>query len=188
MTLLGAARLGWLAWSWRRPVLLLFIAAILLPLLLAAFIVGAQGQSPAGLTSPVGRGTLTQPFGCTLLGIEPWSEACPAHHFHSGIDLAAAMDAPIYAATSGVVLVARQRGGYGLYMVVTQDPRLSTLYAHLDFPLVQTGERVAGGQQIGLMGSSGNSTGPHLHFEVRLAGVPVDPLPLLPGVARGGGR
>jgi murein DD-endopeptidase MepM/ murein hydrolase activator NlpD len=80
----------------------------------------------------------------------------------------------------------RERGGYGLYIVVVRDPQLSTLYAHLDWPLVQPGDVVTAGQAIALMGSTGNSTGPHLHFEVRLAGIPVDPLPLLQ--ARGGGR
>src|SRR5207248_9281616 len=105
---------------------------------------------------------------------------------HSGIDLAAAMDAPIYAATSGEVMLERERGGFGLYIIIRRDPRLSTLYGHLDIPLVQPGDVVAAGQSIGLMGSTGNSTGPHLHFEVRIAGVPVDPLPLL-GL-KGGGR
>jgi murein DD-endopeptidase MepM/ murein hydrolase activator NlpD len=80
----------------------------------------------------------------------------------------------------------RERGGYGLYIVVVRDPRLSTLYGHLDWPLVQPGEVVAAGQAIALMGSTGNSTGPHLHFEVRIAGVPVDPLPLIK--LGGGGR
>ena len=70
--------------------------------------------------------------------------------------------------------------------MIVRDPRLSTLYAHLDMPLVQDGDQVAAGQVLALMGSSGNSTGPHLHFEVRIAGVPVDPLPLL-GL-KGGGR
>jgi murein DD-endopeptidase MepM/ murein hydrolase activator NlpD len=77
----------------------------------------------------------------------------------------------------------RERGGYGLYILIIRDPQLSTLYGHLYWPLVQPGDVVAAGQPIALMGSTGNSTGPHLHFEVRIAGVPVDPLPLL----RGGG-
>ncbi len=130
---------------------------------------------------------LTQPFGCTTLEIEPWSEGCAGHHFHSGVDLAAPLETPIYAATGGLVAMHRERGGYGLYIVVVRDPRLSTLYGHLEWPLVQPGEVVAAGQAIALMGSTGNSTGPHLHFEVRLAGIPVDPLPLLRHSALGGG-
>jgi murein DD-endopeptidase MepM/ murein hydrolase activator NlpD len=131
--------------------------------------------------------TLTQPFGCTSLEIEPWSSACPDHHFHSGVDLAAPLDTPVYAASSGLVSLRREPGGYGLYILVTRDPQLSTLYGHLDWPLVQAGDVVAAGQAIALMGSTGNSTGPHLHFEVRIAGVPVDPLPLLNDLKGGGG-
>ncbi len=186
--MLGAARLGWLAWSWRRPLLYLVLAVVLLPVVMAAMVIGAQGEKPGGLIAPAHHATLTQPFGCTALAIEPWSEACSSHHFHSGIDLAGPIDSPVYAARGGAILVARQRGGYGLYTVVTHDPRLSTLYAHLDLPVVHTGDWVAAGQLIALMGSSGNSTGPHLHFEVRIAGVPVDPLPLLSGSFQGGDR
>jgi len=108
--------------------------------------------------------------------------------WHAGVDLAAALDTPIYAASAGTVIVRRERGGYGLYILVVRDPRLSTLYGHLDFPVVETGHTVTSGQLIALMGSTGNSTGPHLHFEVRIAGGPVDPLPLVPELARGGGR
>lgn len=184
MTVLGAARFGWLAWSWRRPLLGLVLAFMLLPLAMAAIVIEAA-QKPPGLTAPAHHATLTQPFGCTALTIEPWSQDCPSHHFHSGIDLAGPIDSPVFAARGGSVMVLRQRGGYGLYMVVTHDARLSTLYGHLDLPLVQTGDWVSQGQQIALMGSSGNSTGPHLHFEVRIAGLPVDPLPLLPDLERG---
>lgn len=186
MTVLGAARLGRLAWSCRRPVLLLVLVVMLLPLVMAAMVVEAQREKPGGLVVPTPHATLTQSFGCTALEIEPWSDACSSHHFHSGIDLAGAIDSPVYAACSGTVLVSRQRGGYGLYMVVTRDPRLSTLYGHLDLPLVRTGDRVVDGQLIALMGSSGNSTGPHLHFEVRIAGMPVDPVPLLSGISQRG--
>ncbi len=188
MTPLLAGRIGLLAWSWRRPLLAFAAAGLALPLLMAAIVVQAQAGHPAGLTAPVRTATLTQAFGCTPLEIEPWSAECPSHHFHSGVDLAAPMDAPVYAAHAGTVTVARQRGGYGLYLVVNRDGRLSTLYGHLDLPLVRTGEQVVSGQVIALMGSSGNSTGPHLHFEVRLAGVPVDPVPLLSAIGQGGGR
>jgi len=94
----------------------------------------------------------------------------------------------VYAATAGTIAVHRERGGYGLYILLTHDSKLSTLYGHLDWPLVQPGDVVAAGQAIALLGSTGNSTGPHLHFEVRIAGVPVDPLPLLHPGSQGGGR
>jgi murein DD-endopeptidase MepM/ murein hydrolase activator NlpD len=186
MTVLAGARIGLFAWSWRRPLLMLAAGCLMVPLLLAGLVVQAQESARGALVMPVHDATLTQRFGCTSLAIEPWSAECPTHHFHSGIDLAAAMDTPVYAASRGTAMVQRERGGYGLYIVVVRDPRFSTLYGHLSMPLVQTGDAVAAGQAIALMGSTGNSTGPHLHFEVRIAGVPVDPLPLL-GLKGGGG-
>ena len=184
--MLTTARVAVFAWSWRRPLLATAAALIGLPVLMAGMVVQAQQGHVGPLLMPVSHATMTQPFGCTTLAIEPSSEACAGRHFHSGIDLAAALDTPIHAATGGVVMIDRERGGYGLYIVVMRDPQLSTLYGHLDWPLVQPGEVVTAGQAIALMGSTGNSTGPHLHFEVRIAGVPVDPLPLLD--AKGGGR
>jgi murein DD-endopeptidase MepM/ murein hydrolase activator NlpD len=187
MTPLVAGRLALSAWSWRRPLLLAAAALLLMPLLMAAMVVQAQHEPTGPLLLPVKGATLTQPFGCSELEIEPWSDACASHHFHSGVDLAAPSGTPIYAATSGLVAIHRERGGYGLYLLLSHDARLSTLYGHLDWPLVQAGNLVTAGQPIALMGSTGNSTGPHLHFEVRIAGVPVDPLPLLNPASRGGG-
>jgi murein DD-endopeptidase MepM/ murein hydrolase activator NlpD len=187
MTLLSSTRLAVLAWSWRRPLLGISAACLMVPLFVAAMVVQA-GQGRAGvLLSPVRQWTLTQSFGCTTLEIEPWSAQCAGHHFHSGIDLAAPLGTPIYAATAGSITMRRERGGYGLYLLLTRDAQLSTLYGHLEWPLVQPGDIVAAGQAIALMGSTGNSTGPHLHFEVRIAGVPVDPLPLLGHPGTGGG-
>jgi murein DD-endopeptidase MepM/ murein hydrolase activator NlpD len=182
---LTTARVALFAWSWRRPLLAVTAALLGVPLLMAGMVVQAQQGRVGSLLTPVTHATLTQPFGCTALEIEPWSATCAGGHFHSGIDLAAPLDTPIHAATAGVVTMHRERGGYGLYIVVVRDPTLSTLYAHLDWPLVKPGEVVIAGQAIALMGSTGNSTGPHLHFEVRIAGLPVDPLPLLD--SRGGG-
>jgi murein DD-endopeptidase MepM/ murein hydrolase activator NlpD len=187
MTLLTSTRLAVFAWSWRRPLLAIGAAALMMPLLIVGMVVQARQERAGALLMPVRDPTITQPFGCTDLEIEPWSVECGSHHFHSGIDLAAPLDTPIYAATAGTITMHRERGGYGLYILLTRDPRLSTLYGHLDWPLVQPGDVVAAGQAIALMGSTGNSTGPHLHFEVRIAGVPVDPLPLLRHPATGGG-
>ncbi|HKV31963.1 MAG TPA: M23 family metallopeptidase [Candidatus Dormibacteraeota bacterium] len=185
MTLLTSTRLALFAWSWRRPLLAGGAACLMLPLLIAGMVVQARQDGAGVLVLPVKEAIITQPFGCTTLAIEPWSAACPGHHFHSGVDLAGPIGTPIYAARGGTVTVRRERGGYGLYILLTRDPQLSTLYGHLDWPLVQPGDVVAAGQAIALMGSTGNSTGPHLHFEVRIAGVPVDPLPLLN--VKGGG-
>jgi murein DD-endopeptidase MepM/ murein hydrolase activator NlpD len=185
MTLLTSTRLALFVWSWRRPLLATGAACLMVPLLIAGMVVQARQDRAGVLMPPVKDPIITQPFGCTTLEIEPWSAECAGHHFHSGIDLAGPLGTPIYAATHGTVTVRRERGGYGLYILLTRDPQLSTLYGHLDWPLVQPGDVVAAGQAIALMGSTGNSTGPHLHFEVRIAGVPVDPLPLLK--SKGGG-
>jgi murein DD-endopeptidase MepM/ murein hydrolase activator NlpD len=183
---LTTARVALFAWSWRRPLLATGAALLGVPLLMAGMVVRAQQGPVRSLVMPVNHAILTQRFGCTTLEIEPSSSACPGGHFHSGIDLAAPLGTPVYAATGGSVTMHRERGGYGLYIVLVRDPQLSTLYAHLDWPLVQPGDVVAAGQAIALLGSTDNSTGPHLHFEVRIAGIPVDPLPLLE--SRGGGR
>jgi len=73
-----------------------------------------------------------------------------------------------------------QSGGYGNYTCIDRGASFSTCYAHQSAVLVQVGQQVAQGQLIGLVGSTGASTGPHLHFEVRINGEPVDPAPYLP--------
>lgn len=187
MTLLTSTRLALFAWSWRRPLLAIGAGCLMVPIFIAGMLVQVRQERAGELLPPVKQSTISQLFGCTTLEIEPWSAECAGHHFHSGIDLAGPLGTPIYAATGGTVTVRRERGGYGLYILLTRDSQLSTLYGHLDWPLVQPGDVVAAGQAIALMGSTGNSTGPHLHFEVRIAGVPVDPLPLLQHLPQGGG-
>jgi len=98
---------------------------------------------------------------------------------HAGIDLAAGVGAPISAVTAGTVVSAGSEGGYGRAVRVQHDAHTVTLYAHLSELLVTAGQRVTPGTYLGREGSSGNSTGPHLHFEVRIDGVPVDPAPWL---------
>lgn len=99
---------------------------------------------------------------------------------HAGIDVAAPSGAPIVAAADGVVTSAGSSGGYGLMVAVDHGGGLSTRYAHAAALLVQAGEPVRAGQQIALVGSTGASTGPHLHFEVRVDGRAQDPLHWLP--------
>lgn len=145
---------------------------------------GASGGGPpptaAVMTLPVEGATVTQRFGCTPLLIEPRDPACPGGHRHTGVDLAAPTGTPVRAATAGRAAVALDQTGYGLHVVVDAGGGLSTLYAHLSAAAVTTGDAVAAGEVIGSVGSSGNSTGPHLHFEVRRDGIPEDPALDLP--------
>ncbi len=95
---------------------------------------------------------------------------------HSGVDIAAPTGQPIIAAAAGQVVSAGWRGGYGLAVVIDHGGGLATLYAHQSRLHVSSGEVVAAGQQIGEIGSTGQSTGPHLHYEIREDGVPRDPM------------
>jgi hypothetical protein len=100
---------------------------------------------------------------------------------HSAIDIAAPLGTPITAADRGVVIRAGWSSvGYGNFVVIDHQIDYITLYAHLSEILVEEGQIVAQGQLIGAVGSTGNSTGPHLHFEIRDFGRRVDPLSLLP--------
>lgn len=128
-----------------------------------------------GWVKPVDGAVVSQGFGCTDVAIEPLDPACPDRHWHSGVDLAAPRGTPVYAALPGVVQVIVSATGYGLHVIIDHGGGLSTLYGHLDTVLVASGEYVAAGQQIGAVGSTGNSTGPHLHFEVRRDGIAEDP-------------
>ncbi len=98
---------------------------------------------------------------------------------HAGIDLAAGVGAPISAVAAGTVASAGNEGGYGRAVRLQHDDGTVTVYAHMSELLVSAGQRVTAGTYLGLEGSSGHSTGPHLHFEVRIGGVPVDPEPWL---------
>ncbi|MEH0935427.1 peptidoglycan DD-metalloendopeptidase family protein [Micromonospora psammae] len=128
-----------------------------------------------GPLSPPLSGRLTSRFGTRF---------DPYYHrwqLHAGVDLAAPTGAPILAAAGGRVTRAGWYGGYGNYTCIdhgrADGQRLSTCYGHQSRLLVSPGQQVRTGQLIGRVGSTGASTGPHLHFEVRLGGRPVDPLP-----------
>ena len=98
---------------------------------------------------------------------------------HEGIDIGCAYGTPNRAAASGTVIYAGWLGGYGNLVVVDHGNGLSTAYAHASSILVSVGQSVSQSQTVSLVGSTGHSTGPHLHFEVRVNGVAVDPLPYL---------
>jgi murein DD-endopeptidase MepM/ murein hydrolase activator NlpD len=128
---------------------------------------------------PAPQAHISQPFGPSTFWFEPAYGAYP--HFHTGIDLVEPFGSPMYAADDGVVaLVGSSSSGYGYYVVIAHSGGLDTLYGHLSTTLVTVGQAVSQGQVVGLEGSSGNSTGAHLHFELRINQRPVDPTPYLP--------
>ncbi|TIX49000.1 M23 family metallopeptidase [Alteraurantiacibacter aquimixticola] len=98
---------------------------------------------------------------------------------HNGVDLAAGHGTPVYATADGRVGRAQWFGSYGNYVQIEHGGDLQTRYAHLSSYTVAAGERVQKGDLIGYIGSTGRSTGPHLHYEVRLDGEPVDPIPYM---------
>ncbi len=102
------------------------------------------------------------------------------YRMHSGLDIGGAMGQPIWAAHDGIVSSAGWNGGYGNTIILGHGGSTTSLYAHMSGFSVGAGEYVTAGQLIGYVGSTGLSTGPHLHFEVRINGVPVDPAPYLP--------
>ncbi|HEV2311330.1 MAG TPA: M23 family metallopeptidase [Acidimicrobiia bacterium] len=99
---------------------------------------------------------------------------------HPGIDLHASYGDPIRACLGGVVVIAGWEGGYGNATVIDDGGGMANLYGHQSQLAVSVGQTVTAGQVIGYIGSTGYSTGPHLHFEVRVSGNPVDPAPYLP--------
>ncbi len=99
--------------------------------------------------------------------------------FHPGLDFRGPVGAPIYAAARGVISFAGQRSGYGNCIEVDHGNGLITRYAHMSAFRARLGQQVAAGQVIGAIGSTGRSTGPHLHFEVRINDRPVNPRPFL---------
>jgi murein DD-endopeptidase MepM/ murein hydrolase activator NlpD len=95
---------------------------------------------------------------------------------HDGVDLAAAAGTPIVATTGGVVGKAGWSGGYGLMVAVESGAGLETRYAHMSRVAVLPGAQIRAGDVLGYVGSTGRSTGPHLHYEMRINGRPIDPL------------
>ena len=99
--------------------------------------------------------------------------------FHTGIDYPAPRGTPVTAARAGVVRMAGWLPGYGKVVVLRHEQEVTTLYAHLSRIMVDPGRAVARGAVVGLVGRTGDATGPHLHFEVRVGGAAVDPAPAL---------
>jgi murein DD-endopeptidase MepM/ murein hydrolase activator NlpD len=131
------------------------------------------------LSWPMTSFQITQSFGPSNVLLEPAYGTYK--HFHTGIDIAAPLGAPVMAAADGLVVAVGHSGvGYGNFIVIAHGAGVATLYGHLLQTDVRVGDRVVRGQVIALEGSTGLSTGPHLHFELRVNDQVVDPLPYLP--------
>ena len=125
-----------------------------------------SASSAAGLAWPV-SGPVTSGFGMR------WGR------MHTGIDIAVPTGTPVHAAAAGTVVYAGWMSGYGYLVAIDHGGALATAYAHNSSLAVTVGQRVTQGQVVSLSGSTGHSTGPHVHFEVRVNGAPVDPLQYL---------
>lgn len=165
-------------------------------ILLAAFLVilpmhlKTEAVVPASSVNTVNSREQTDPGNITLCSPLPSSKVVsrygPAMHpikkreyQHQGVDLSGKRGTPVLAAAEGQVILVNDsdllKNGYGYHVVIQHTDNLKTLYAHMDTVFVESGQKVEQGIRIGTVGSTGQSTGPHLHFEVRLHDEPVNP-------------
>lgn len=142
---------------------------------LAAKIIAAQSGGRVSIdTSISSRGMIYPVNGPLTSGFGPrWGR------MHEGIDIAVGTGTPVVAAASGVVISAGWGGGYGNLVVVDHGGGIATAYAHNSRIIVSSGQQVGQGTVLAYSGSTGHSTGPHVHFEVRINGAAVDPMPYL---------
>ncbi|MFO0600838.1 MAG: M23 family metallopeptidase [Myxococcaceae bacterium] len=124
---------------------------------------------PQALRWPLDLVVVSSPYGSRVHPVKGGEQ------FHAGIDLEAPISEPVFAAESGVVTFAEWNGGHGNQIELKHDAHWATRYSHLDQMLVASGTRVKKGQRIGLVGDTGMTTGPHLHFELRRDGDALDP-------------
>lgn len=117
----------------------------------------------AAFMKPVSGYIITSPYGYRSSG------------FHTGLDMAVSTGTPVYAAASGTVTFAGYKGSYGYLVIIDHGNGYQTYYAHCSALYVSAGQSVAQGQNISAVGSTGNSTGPHLHFEIRYNGSTLNP-------------
>ena len=140
---------------------------------IASDVVGSAAYVPQGAAAMVWPlvGQITSRFGWRRLTIG-------GSNMHNGLDIGGRTGDPIRSATAGVVTFSGWRGGYG-YVVVIENGDTEYWYGHASALLAEVGDRVAPGDLVARVGSTGISTGPHLHFEIRVDGTPIDPLPIL---------
>lgn len=129
----------------------------------------SSSSLPAGL--PLAASTMSSRFGMRTHPILGGRRA------HQGVDLAAPTGTPVFATSDGTVSRAQWQGGYGLFLELAHGNGVQTRYGHMSRLNVASGQRVRKGDLIGFVGSTGRSTGPHLHYEMRVNGRPVNPLP-----------
>jgi murein DD-endopeptidase MepM/ murein hydrolase activator NlpD len=135
--------------------------------------ISSQGVMAVPSSKPVMTATYTSGFGVRS---DPFRGSAA---MHAGIDLAAPQGTAIYATADGIVARAEYSGGYGNLVEIDHGKGLQTRFGHLSRIVVHAGDRVQRGQLIALMGSTGRSTGSHLHYEVRIDGHAVNPVPFL---------
>ncbi|MBB4286014.1 M23 family metallopeptidase [Roseospira goensis] len=129
-----------------------------------------EGVRKPLMRTPIDGARLSSSFGMRKHPILGYSK------MHTGVDFAAPTGTPIYAAGDGVVRYAGRKGGYGKYVQIRHTGEFSTAYAHMSAILVRNGQRVEQGEVIGRVGSTGRSTGPHLHYEILRNGDKVNPM------------
>lgn len=130
----------------------------------------------SSMKTPLAQTVMTSAYGYRVSPIDgKWK-------FHPGIDLAAPLGSAVYACKSGKVTAVDYNGTYGNYIIILHDGGMTSVYAHLAKTLVKRGDTVDGGTLIGQVGTTGASTGPHLHFEVRVNGSPTNPGNMLPAI------
>lgn len=143
-----------------------------------------SGGSSGGSGSDSGVDGYIWPTNNTRLVTSPYGERwCPFHGYesHNGADIGAARGSAVLAAKSGRVIQAGWNGGYGISVMIAHDDGITTLYGHMDGCSVSVGQTVSQGETIGICGSTGNSTGAHIHYTMYKNGGTIDPLPYLPG-------
>lgn len=147
------------------------------------YLASGEGVKKGLMKTPVDGARMSSGFGMRLHPVLGYSR------MHKGVDFGAGSGEPIMAAGGGTVSFAGWHGGHGNYVMIRHNKELATAYAHMSRIDVRPGQRVSQGQRIGAVGSTGLSTGPHLHYEVWLRGAPVNPVSLrFIGGAELGGR
>jgi peptidoglycan hydrolase-like protein with peptidoglycan-binding domain len=138
-----------------------------------------DGVAGPATTRALARAPATSPVGVSPPLYVPYTDVFGPRgaRMHTGVDFPAPSGTPVFAARAGVVTVTRWLDGYGNTVALKHELGVSTLYAHLSAILVKPGAHVAAGQPIARVGATGTATGPHLHFELRVRGAAIDPVP-----------